>query len=353
MRKDILGRPTQTLLFFVLLTTSLYFAKSFLIPVFLAWLLALLFVPVSNKLEQKGWKRGLATLACVLAVVVAIGGLVTLLGFQLQGLAKDTTQIETKVKGRIAELQGYISEHFGVSPQKQQEMVKKQQGGSGGGGGGGGQAGKIVGGVVTGALGTLGNFVLVMVYMFLFLFFRAHFKKFLMKAVSEQNKTKAGQVMQESGVAVQRYLGGLSLMIVCLWVMYGIGFSIAGVKYALFFAVLCGLLEIVPFIGNLTGSLLTLLMALSQGDNGAVIGVIITYALVQFIQTYLLEPLVVGAGVKIHPAFTIMAIVVGELVWGVAGMVMALPILAIVKIVLDKIPELKPYGFLVGNEKEE
>ena len=350
MRKDILGRPTQTLLFFVLLTACLYFAKPFLIPVFLAWLLALLFVPVSNKLEQRGWKRGLATLVCVLAIVAAIGGLVTVLGFQLRGLAKDTTQIETKVKGKIAELQGYISEHFGISPQKQQEMVKKQKGGSGDGGG---QAGKIIGGVVAGALGTLGNFVLVMVYLFLFMYFRAHFKQFIMKAVAEQNKAKTEKILKESGVAVQRYLGGLSLMIVCLWVMYGIGFSIAGIKYALFFAVLCGLLEIVPFIGNLTGSFLTLLMALAQGDNGAIIGVIITYALVQFIQTYLLEPLVVGAGVKIHPAFTIMAIVVGELVWGVAGMVMALPILAIVKIVLDKISELKPYGFLVGNEKEE
>ena len=90
--------------------------------------------------------------------------------------------------------------------------------------------------------------------------------------------------------------------------MYSIGFSIVGVKYAVLFAVLCGLLEIVPFVGNLTGNIITILAVLVQGGSGGmIIGVLITYASVQFIQTYLLEPLVVGSGVNINPLFTIAA----------------------------------------------
>ena len=84
-----------------------------------------------------------------------------------------------------------------------------------------------------------------------------------------------------------------------------------------------------------------------------VIGVLITYAVVQFFQTYILEPLVVGAEVNINPLFTILVLVAGELVWGIPGMVLAIPLLGIVKIICDHIEPLKPYGFLIGQEKKK
>ena len=83
-----------------------------------------------------------------------------------------------------------------------------------------------------------------------------------------------------------------------------------------------------------------------------ILGVLITYATVQFIQTYLLEPLVVGRGVNINPLFTIAGIVAGELVWGVPGMILAIPLMGIAKIICDHIEPLKPYGFLIGEEKK-
>jgi predicted PurR-regulated permease PerM len=136
--------------------------------------------------------------------------------------------------------------------------------------------------------------------------------------------------------------------------MYSIGFSIVGVKYAVLFAIICGVLEIVPFVGNLTGNLLTVLMVLIQGGGmGMVIGVIITYSIVQFLQSYLLEPLIVGAEVNINPLFTIVILVLGNLVWGIPGMVLAIPLLGIIKIVCDHIPSLNPYGYLIGSDRKK
>ncbi len=143
-------------------------------------------------------------------------------------------------------------------------------------------------------------------------------------------------------------------MIVCLWIMYGIGFSIVGVKHAIFFAILCGLLEIVPFVGNLLGNLLTLLMAISQGGGtNMIIGILVTYAVVQFIQSYILEPLVVGAEVNINPLFTILVLVAGELIWGIPGMVLSIPLLGMAKIVFDNVESLKPFGELIGEEQKK
>ena len=158
------------------------------------------------------------------------------------------------------------------------------------------------------------------------------------------------QIIQSATNVSQQYLLGLSKMIVCLWIMYGIGFSIIGVKNALFFAILCGLLEIVPFVGNITGTTLTLLVsALHDTEFSVLIGIVITYAIVQFIQGWVLEPLILGPQVKINPLFTILALVIGELLWGISGIILAIPMTAIIKILCDHIEPLKPYGFLIGE----
>ena len=172
--------------------------------------------------------------------------------------------------------------------------------------------------------------------------------------VPKTEKKNTEQVIFEARGVAQKYLTGMSWMILCLWIMYSIGFSIVGVKYAVLFAVLCGLLEIVPFVGNLTGNIITIFAVLMQGGGGGMIlGVLITYAIVQFLQTYILEPLVVGSGVNINPLFTIGGIVAGELVWGVPGMILAIPTVGMAKIICDHIEPLKPYGFLIGEEPKK
>jgi predicted PurR-regulated permease PerM len=192
------------------------------------------------------------------------------------------------------------------------------------------------------------------VYLFLFLYFRKHLKNFILKLVPQAEKSNTNKIIHASTSVAQKYLSGLSLMIVILWIMYGIGFSVAGVKNALFFAILCGLLETVPFIGNITGTALTVIASMATGgSSNVIIGILIVYGLVQFIQTYILEPLVVGKEISINPLFTIIGLVVGELVWGIPGMVMALPVLGMLKVIFDNIEPLKPYGFLIGSQKKE
>ena len=175
-----------------------------------------------------------------------------------------------------------------------------------------------------------------------------------MRLVPKSQEANAQKTVNSTQKVAQKYLTGLFMMIVCLWIMYTIGFTIVGVKNPVFFAIICGLLEIVPFIGNLTGTAITILMSLAQGGGtDMVIGIVITYAIVQFLQTYILEPLVVGAEVNINPLFTIIGLVAGELLWGIPGMILAIPIMGIAKIICDHVEPLKPYGYLVGQDKKE
>ncbi|HEX8331978.1 MAG TPA: AI-2E family transporter, partial [Segetibacter sp.] len=271
-----------------------------------------------------------------------------LISWQISDLASDFTGMEQKVTQSVDKFKQTLSSTFGISPEKQQEIMKKQQQSGGGG------MSSVVTGIMSSFMGMMVDTILVLVYIFLLMFYRRHIKEFILKLVPQEDKTKTTKIIYGSANVAQHYLGGLAMMIVLLWIMYGIGFSIAGVKNAFFFAILCGLLEIIPFIGNLAGTALTLLMAVTQGGgSNIIIGILITYALVQFIQSYIIEPLVVGAEVNINPLFTIIAIVLGETVWGIPGMILAIPLVGIFKIICDNVESLKPYGFLIGEEKKK
>jgi predicted PurR-regulated permease PerM len=348
MQTQSLSRTIQILFLFFLVICGLYFAKPFLVPFAIAGILSMLLLPLSRRLEGRGFNRALAAIICILIFLIIIFGILALLGWQLSGLASDLGQAEEKINAAIAQLRQYISSSLGISQEKQQEMMKKQQSSGGGG------MGSVVTGIMSTMMSFLVDFIIVLVYIFLFLFFRSHVKKFIFKLVRQEKEANAQAIITKSVDVAYKYVSGVAMMIVLLWIMYGIGFSIAGVKHPIFFAVLCGVLEIIPFIGNITGTALTLLMGLTQGGgSGIIIGILVTYALVQFIQSYIIEPLVVGAEVNINPLFTIIALVAGELIWGVPGLVLSIPLLGIVKVICDQVPALQPYGFLIGAEKKE
>jgi predicted PurR-regulated permease PerM len=338
-----LQRSIYVLLFFFISFTGLYFAAGFLIPVTLAAVFSMLFIRLSNWFESKNISRPVSSLLCTLIFLSALGLIIFLLSWQLQGLAEDMEAMKQRLTTLLSNFQQWLQEQTGINTTSQKEIVKSQSKGSEG----------MMAGFANTLFGILVNAVLVIVYMFLFLCYRSHIKKFILKIVPGNEKTKADDVVHKAGNVAQRYLSGLGAMIGVLWILYGIGFTLVGVERAIFFAVLCGILEIVPFVGNLTGTSITVLAVIAQGgDNKMIIGVIVVYGLIQFIQTYILEPLIVGEQVNINPLFTIMVIVLGETLWGVAGMILAIPLLGIIKIVCDHVPDLQPYGFLIGTEHQ-
>lgn len=332
-------------LFFVIIS-GLYFTKEFFVPVAIAGILSMLFVPLSRRLENKGINRAVASVICILILLAVVAGITALISWQVSDLANDTEKMQERITKMGGQLREYVSNTIGVSKKKQQQIIEQQSSSAG-------NAGSIVATVLGSVISFLVNGVLVLIYIFLFMYFRAHLKQFILKVVPPQNNRNAEVIIGDASKVAQKYLSGLGLMIMCLWVMYGIGYSIVGVRNAIFFAIICGLLEIIPFIGNLTGTALTILMVASQGGNSTmIIGVLITYAIVQFLQSYILEPLVVGAEVNINPLFTILVIIAGEMIWGIPGMILAIPTLGIIKIICDHIEPLKPYGFLIGEDKK-
>lgn len=331
---------TKILLVLFLLISGLYFAKSFLIPLFIGGVFATLFLPVCKWLEKKNISRGLSAFACLLIMLSVVAVIGTLLGWQISEFAKDIDLIHQKSNEAIKNVQDFVFANLGLSVEEQTEIIKSEKPSVAG----------VFQVVVASLTEVVTNFILVMAYIFLFLYYRNHIRQFILKLTAPSQRSEMDEVIFSVSHVSQQYLVGLAKMIVCLWIMYGIGFSLLGVHNAFFYAILCGLLEIIPFIGNLTGTTITVLVAAVHGSSPAVLGgIILTYGIVQFIQGWVLEPFILGHEVKINPLITIVALVFGSLIWGIPGIFLALPLTAMFKIVCDHIESLKPIGFLIGQ----
>ena len=334
----------QKLLLAFLIFAGLYYAKVFLMPLFIGGILATLFLPFCNWMEKKKINKGFTILISLFLLLSILTAVIALLSWKIYDFIDDFALIKREAIASFNSIQIYVYDHLNLSFKEQAQILEKEQP----------SYGSIVQIMFESLASLFTNFILVLVYFIFLLYYRVHIKIFFLKQTPNIQQDQMGHLIDSAANISQQYLLGIFKMIMILWIMYGIGFSILGVENALFFAILCGLLEIIPYIGNITGTLLTLLVAAAHGANLSLLGgILLVYGAVQLIQGWLLEPLILGPQVKINPLFTIIALIVGELLWGVPGLILAIPAIAIFKIVCDHIESLKPYGFLIGEIETE
>jgi predicted PurR-regulated permease PerM len=346
--QDKLYRALAVMGIVVLTVVILVYGKPFLVPLTFAAILAMLFLPITKWLESKKVNRSIATLSPILLLLAVFAGIIFFASMQVSHIGGNTSKIGEQVTAKMNEAKQFVAKQLNIPVEKQDQMMKQQQASSSG------KTGNMITGFLAGVGGFLTNFLLILVYIFLLIYFRQRLKGFIVRLVPKAEEKNAIATIDSAQKVARKYLLGMFMMIVCLWIMYGIGFAIVGVKNAAFFAVLCGTLELVPFVGNLLGTAITLIVAMTDGGGtNVMLGILITYAVVQFLQSYILEPLVVGAEVSINPLFTIVGIVAGEQLWGIPGMILAIPIMGITKIVFDHVNALKPYAYLIGEDKKE
>lgn len=387
--KSILTYFTITVVCLSVLFWALVQAKSFLAPISVAALLAMVVLPICRWFEGKGLSRGWASLVSDLLILLFFAVLALVLSAQVKSIMEDWPQIKERVKPKIEKVQEYIAEKTGISVKEQDQKVSQKIPGDGSAGASGSEnppSGKTdgagdsgtkqnqggeqqegqppsgstssggsmfssVGSFISAMLNFLGTFLLIFVYIFFFLFYRAKFRKSILKMVPSEKQEVTQRIISESTDISQNYLFGRLILIMFLAIIYGIGLSISGVKHAVLISVLAAVLSLIPYIGNIIGYFLALSMAFFSGSGlvGA-IGVSITFAIAQFVESYILEPYIVGDKVNLNPVFTILVVVLGGAVWGVVGMLIAIPALGIAKVVFDHIPVLSPLGYLFGNE---
>lgn len=345
-------------LFFLI--QGLVFAKSFLAPLTVAILLAMMFSPLSNKLERMGLNRGLSSLASISVAALFFVGMFFLLSLQVSNIVADWPQIEKQMKPKVGNAQDWLANKTGMSTFNETnlfDIFSEEESQSAQGEGGkdemlnSSSVIKSAGQALLGFFDFLSVAFLTIIYLFFLLFYRRMLKESILNFVDRDKQEKAQKMIEESVKLSQGYLVGKFLLILFLAILYSAGLAISGVKHAILISVIAAILTFLPYIGNIIGFALALaLAAFSGGELGTFIGVFVTFGVAQVVENYILQPYVVGDKVSLNPVAIIIVVVLGGSIWGIIGMITFIPLFGIVKIACDHVPILKPVGFLLSND---
>ena len=193
--------------------------------------------------------------------------------------------------------------------------------------------------------------MLVLVFTFLFLLHREKYENFFVLMYKDEKREDAKLIIAKISKIAQQYLAGRAISIIILTIFYTIGLLILGIKNAFLLSAIAAIVTFIPYVGPVVGGLLPIFMALVSNDSfGPALGVVVVISLAQLFDNYFIEPYVVGGNVNVSPFFTIFILIVGGLVWGIAGVILFLPLLGMLKIVFDNVEGLYPYAYLIGDQ---
>lgn len=322
-------------------------AKDVLDPLMFGFLFAILLLPVSSFFERKlRLPRSASSLLSVLLFVGFIFGILYLVGSQISNLTNDWPHLKAQVNQSISDVQGWISGTFHINDSKQMAYVhdttKKIL-----------AAGTDVLGTTFGAVSSLMLFYsFILIFTFFILFYRRLLFRFMIWVFDEDNATTVFDVIENIQAILRQYILGLLLEMAIVASIACTAFWIIGIKYAVLLGLIVGLFNIIPYIGIFSALLLSCLITFATGTisqtlivGGCVIGI-------HAVDSNLLLPTIVGSKVRLNALITFLGIVFGEMIWGLSGMFLSIPVLAILKIIFDRIESLKPWGFLLGGAYE-
>ena len=335
-----------TLVSLIAIFFTLYIAQEILIPLMMAVLFSILLRPCCAFLNQKlHFPHVIAVMTSVILFVIFIIGILTFISWQVSDFMNDWNTIKHNFSIHVANLQEFVRNHFDISTYEQDKYIDDATKDTV-------KSGKeILGSTLLSFTDTLVNLTLIPIYMFLILLYRTHFMKFLNKLFKEQHHNVLFEILCQIKVAVKSYLVGLIIQMVSVATLTSIGFMLFGIKYAILLGVLTGLLNLIPYLGIMVAMVISIFATLTgTPDLSMVIGVIIVTVVVQLIDNNILVPLVVSSKVEINALASIIGIIIGGAIAGIPGMFLAIPTIAILKVIFDRIEPLKPWGYLMGDD---
>jgi putative permease len=323
--------------------------KELLCPLLFSFLFSILLLPIAQFFERKlKFPRSAAAGISVILFLVFIAAILYTVGSQISELARDWPVFKQQVMLTLHSFQQWVSDRFHIDLNKQLDYFNNA-------------TSKMLTASTT-VIGTtvltLSSIMLFLVFTmidtFFLLFYRRLVMKFLIGVFREENSVTVYDIVAQIQYIIRKYITGLMLEMSIVAGVCCLAFWLLGIKYAILLGIITGLFNIIPYIGIFTALLLSTLITFATGAAATKILLVIgTVVGMHLIDSNVLLPLIVGSKVRINALITLIAVIIGEMTWGISGMFLAIPVVAIAKIIFDKIDGLKPWGILLGDEKDE
>lgn len=338
-------KAPMVLLGLYLLFYMLFILKDILVPVCYAGLLSILLNPLVNRLNQFKIKREVSISIAILLAIIIFGGLVAFLASQMTSFSEFAPEFKQRGNQILTDAQVWIKSTFNISFNKQMKMVSDAL-----------ESSKAyIGQTVSTIAGIIGIVVLLPIYVYLILYYKPLFINFFYEVFDTEHEAKVSEVLTETKSAIQSYIQGLLIEMLIVAGLNSAALLLLGVEYAVLLGVIGAILNIVPYIGGLIAIAMPVMMSLVTGDGGysTALYIIIAYTVIQFLDNNVIVPKVVSSKVEVNAFISIIVVLLGGALWGVSGMFLSIPFVAILKIIFDRIQDLKPWGMILGTEMNE
>ncbi len=318
-------------------------AKTIIIPLVFATIIAILLNPVVSFLVRLKLNRVLAITITLLLTFIVIFAFASFLISQISRFTDSLPALAERFTALLNQTIIEASDYFDINPQKIHEWILKTQS-------------EIINSS-SAALGQtlviLGSTIIIIflipVYIFLILFYKPILMEFIHRIFLATHQIKVSEVVSKIKTVIQRYLSGLLIEAALMGLMYTTVLLILGIPYAFLLGIIGAVINVIPYIGGLVGVLLPMTVALATKSPVYALYVMVLFYIIQLIDNNFIVPKIVASKVKINALFSIIVVIAGNVLWGIPGMFLSIPLLAIFKLICDHIDSLKPLGFLLGD----
>jgi predicted PurR-regulated permease PerM len=325
------------------LFTILYISRPIVIPLVFATIIAIVLHPAVNWLTQMKINRIIAISIVFLIASLTLLAFGALIAKQIHRVSDSWPVLSEKFNSIFTQNLADASLRYDIDPQKINDWIATAKS-------------ELIsrGSAMIGqSLVVLGNGLVILflipVYVFMILFYQPLLHDFIFKLFSESNKSRVSKMVSQTKIVIQRYLVGLVFEFIIVATLNSTALLILGIPYAILLGIIGALLNIIPYIGGIVSVAIYMIVALVTKSPDYMFYVLGAYSVIQFVDNNYIIPKIVASKVKINALFSIIAVIVGNAIWGIPGMFLSIPLLAIVKLILDNNESLKPWGFLLGD----
>ncbi|MDZ7719852.1 MAG: AI-2E family transporter [Balneolaceae bacterium] len=326
-----------------LIIAALIITKTLLVPLCFSILLAYLLYPAAERLEKKGLSRILTNFVLIIFTTVIVIGSVYGMALLVATFTADLPEIQEQFRQNLSSFQRSLGSLIGVQESEQDSMIKNAVG----------NTGQYLQTFFTATANSILAVALVPVYTFLLLFYRDKFKNFIQLLVPDDKQNIADNIIEQASEVVPKYMKGLFIVCFVLMGINSLGFYLIGVQYAILFGIIAAIFNLIPYLGTVIGYGIVFIFVVATQSPGVALGVVGQFFVVQFFENNILTPNITGSYVQINPLVIIFSLIAGGMIWGMPGMFMVIPYLAMMKIVCENIESLKPIGYLLGTRGTE
>lgn len=333
-------------LLIIIIVFFMIIAKALLVPLLISGYIAMLLTSTCNRLERYKIPRSLSAFICLLFFTALIGGICYFIFSQVKGFADDLGgDLSQKLNAFVITINNWFYENFGFDlgmkngfeMKKAVEIVQPENGSPTQ--------------IVFSTLNTLSNIILLPVFIFFLLIYRDHLVVFITKVFKKHENNSLLEKVTSIRKIVHAYIVGAGKVMVILAVVNTGVLLVLGIKHAIFFGVLAGMLNIVPYLGPSLGVVLPFTFALLTKDSAFYpIAVAVSFTFIQLLEGAFLTPKITGSNVNLNALVTFLGLLIGGAIWGVVGMIIIIPTIAILKKLFELSPDTEPYAYLFGEE---